>query len=80
MEHGGMMSDEQMNQLHMAAGSAADRTFLTLMQEHHQGAIDMSKTELAQGSNPQAKTLAQAISTSQAAEIAQMKTMLAGLG
>jgi uncharacterized protein (DUF305 family) len=80
MEHGGMMSDEQMNQLHMAAGSAADRTFLTLMQEHHQGAIAMSKTEVAKGSNPQAKTLAQAISTSQTAEIAEMKTTLAGLG
>jgi uncharacterized protein (DUF305 family) len=80
MEHGGMMSDEQLNQLHKATGSAADRAFLTLMQEHHQGAIDMARTELAQGSNPEAKKLAQSISTSQAAEIAEMKAMIAGLG
>jgi uncharacterized protein (DUF305 family) len=79
MEHGAMMSDEQLTQLHKATGSAADKAFLTLMQEHHQGAIDTARTEVAQGSNPQAKKLAQSISTSQTAEIAEMKTMLAGL-
>lgn len=80
MEHGGMMSDQQMNQLGQAAGAAADKVFLTLMQEHHQGAIDMAGTEVAQGANPGAKELAQSISTSQTAEIAQMKGMLLKLG
>jgi uncharacterized protein (DUF305 family) len=80
MEHGGMMSDEQMNQLDKASGAGADRVFLTQMQEHHAGAIDMAKTELAQGSNPEAKKLAGSISTSQTTEIAEMKAMLAKLG
>lgn len=79
MQHGGMMSDEQMNQLGKASGAEADKLFLTQMQEHHAGAIDMAKTELAQGSNAEAKKLAEAISTSQTAEIAEMKAMLAKL-
>jgi uncharacterized protein (DUF305 family) len=76
MDHNGMMSDAQMKQLSDAMGKQADKVFLTLMIDHHQGAIDMGKTELAQGSNAQVKKLAQAIVTTQTAEIAQMKTLL----
>jgi uncharacterized protein (DUF305 family) len=43
---------------------------------HHQGAIDMSQTELAQGSNPDARQLAQHIITAQQAEINEMRTLL----
>jgi uncharacterized protein (DUF305 family) len=77
---GGMMSNAQMQQLEVATGTAADKTFLMLMPEHHQGAIDMAKTELAKGTNPEAKMLAQAIITGQSAEISEMKTMLTALG
>ena len=68
-----------MAQLGAAKGVTADRVFLTLMPEHHQGAIDMAKTELLGGTNPEARKLAQAIIDAQTAEIAQMKTMLAAL-
>lgn len=80
MSHSGMMSDEQMAKLHGATGVAADKAFLTLMQAHHRGAIDMAKTELAQGANPEAKKVAQSISTSQTAEIAEMKKLLDTIG
>jgi uncharacterized protein (DUF305 family) len=80
MQHGGMMSDEQLDQLDKATGVEADKVFLTQMQEHHAGAVGMATTELAKGSNPETKKLAQAISTSQTAEIAEMKAMLAKLG
>jgi uncharacterized protein (DUF305 family) len=80
MSHGGMMSAEQMGQLDKATGAAADKLFLTQMQEHHAGAVDMAKGELANGSNAEAKKLAQSIITSQTAEIAQMKAMVAALG
>jgi uncharacterized protein (DUF305 family) len=80
MQHGGMMTAEQMDQLDKATGSAADKLFLTQMQEHHTGAIEMAKGELDSGTNPAAKKLAQAILTSQTAEIAQMKTMVTALG
>jgi uncharacterized protein (DUF305 family) len=43
---------------------------------HHQGAIDMSQTELAQGSNPDTRQLAQKIINAQQAEIKEMQTLL----
>lgn len=80
MSHGGMMSAEQMDQLGKATGTAADKLFLTQMQEHHAGAVDMARGQLVNGSNPDAKKLAQSIITSQTAEIAQMKAMVTALG
>lgn len=75
----GMMSDAQMNQLTAATGAAFDQEFLRLMIEHHQGALTMAQTETAQGKNPDALALAQSITTSQTAQITQMKAMLAGM-
>ncbi|HET9655736.1 MAG TPA: DUF305 domain-containing protein, partial [Kineosporiaceae bacterium] len=63
MGQGGMMSNAQMRQLESAMGTGADKVFLTLMPEHHQGAIDMAKTELAKGVNPEARKLAESIIT-----------------
>jgi len=73
---GGMMSDADMAKLSKLTGGAFDREFLTMMTAHHNGAIDMARTQLAQGQYPPAKALAQNIITSQTAEIAKMKTLL----
>lgn len=75
----GMMSAEQMQQLQSATGAAFDKMFLELMITHHQGAIEMADTELADGSNPQALALAQKIKTDQTAEITEMQTLLQSL-
>ncbi|MGW4485410.1 DUF305 domain-containing protein [Amycolatopsis sp. NPDC004368] len=72
----GMMSDAYMQKLQQASGAAFDRMFLQMMVTHHQGAVAMGKTELASGSSPDAKALAQRIIDSQTAEIAQMQQML----
>ncbi|MFI1204409.1 DUF305 domain-containing protein [Streptomyces sp. NPDC020883] len=72
----GMMSDRQMNQLKGTSGAACDRMFLTMMIEHHQGAIEMANTEKRQGAYGPAKKMARNIVTSQTAEIAQMRKML----
>ncbi|HEX4252074.1 MAG TPA: DUF305 domain-containing protein [Pseudonocardia sp.] len=72
----GMMSDSQMTQLDQAGGAAFDRQFLQLMIAHHEGAVQMSSIELRDGSNPEAKTLAQKITDAQNAEIAEMRRML----
>lgn len=78
MHHGdGMMSMEDMAKLGAAKDAAFDRLWLELMIQHHEGAVTMSRTELAQGSNAAAKALAQAIIDGQTAEIATMKAMLA---
>ncbi|MFD8888731.1 DUF305 domain-containing protein, partial [Streptomyces erythrochromogenes] len=68
----GMMTAEQMDKLKNASGAAFDTAFMELMVEHHEGAVAMAKTEQAQGAFPAAKAMAEAIVTSQSAEIAQM--------
>jgi uncharacterized protein (DUF305 family) len=72
----GMMSDDQMRQIGQAEGAEFDRMFLQMMTEHHEGAIEMSKAELADGQNADAKGLAQKITDAQQAEITEMKGLL----
>ncbi len=72
----GMMSQQEMSQLMAAHGAHFDRLFLQMMIRHHQGAVEMAKTEQAEGVNPAAKKLAQQIETSQTTQIAQMQQML----
>ena len=76
---GGMMSDGDMQQLDKASGQAFAKRWLTGMTRHHQGAVEMARTELTNGQNLEAKALATGIVGSQSAEIATMKTLLAGL-
>ena len=73
----GMMSAEQMNALTGLSGAAFDRMWLQMMIDHHTGAITMSNTELRDGTNPDAKKMAEAIIANQQAEITQMQGMLA---
>ncbi|WP_067892907.1 DUF305 domain-containing protein [Nocardia vaccinii] len=78
MDHpmGGVMSQGQMTALGQASGAAFDKMWLQMMIEHHKGAVTMSNTELADGSNAEVKALAQGIITAQQAEITQMQDML----
>lgn len=72
----GMMSDADMTQLATLGGTAFDREFLTMMTGHHQGAVEMARTELAQGRYGPGKDLAQRIITTQTSEVARMRTLL----
>ncbi len=81
MDHGGMpgaMSKADMAALQAAKGAAFDKQFLTLMIEHHEGAVEMAQEQVSKGSNQEAKALAATIVTDQQAEIATMKQILAG--
>jgi uncharacterized protein (DUF305 family) len=49
-----------------------DREFIDMMVAHHQGAIQMARVEIAQGSDPEALDLAEAIVAAQSSEIEQM--------
>jgi uncharacterized protein (DUF305 family) len=60
----------------MVNGTGFDRMFLQMMIVHHQGAVDMSQTELAQGSNSITRNLAQQIISAQQAEISEMQALL----
>lgn len=72
----GMMSDEQMTELEEAEGEEFDTMFLQMMIEHHEGAVEMAQTELDEGTNPEARDLAQQIIEDQNTEIEQMNEML----
>ena len=65
-----------MRDLARTSGAEFDRLWLTGMIGHHEGAITMAETELADGKNPASKMLARAIITAQEKEIATMKGLL----
>src|SRR5262249_39731557 len=70
-----------MDKMHMAMGAVAqsgntDVDFVRLMLPHHQAAIDMAKTQLLYGKDPQMRRLAQEIITDQQIEIELMQRWL----
>ncbi|WP_306232140.1 DUF305 domain-containing protein [Agrococcus beijingensis] len=82
MDHGGdsgMMSESDMALLEATPGPEASRLFLEQMIMHHEGAVEMSQTELTEGQNAEALEMAQRIIDDQSAEIAEMESLLAGL-
>lgn len=72
----GMMGDEDMAALERLTGKAFDHQFLTLMVEHHEGAVEMARTEQSKGRYGPAKAMAGDIVTAQQAEIREMNGML----
>ncbi|MEV4196629.1 DUF305 domain-containing protein [Streptomyces toxytricini] len=72
----GMMTAQEMEGLKSASGKAFDTAFMELMVKHHEGAVAMARTEQSQGAFAEAKAMAQAIVTSQTAEIAHMQKLL----
>ncbi|RJO75851.1 DUF305 domain-containing protein [Nocardia panacis] len=72
----GMMTPDQMTALGAATGPDFDRQWLTMMIDHHTGALTMARDELAGGVNPEARTLATNIVADQQKEIDTMRGML----
>ncbi len=73
----GLMTPQQMTELTGLSGAAFDKMWLQMMVEHHQGAITMAGDELKNGTNADAKKMAESIVTTQQAEITTMNGMLA---
>jgi uncharacterized protein (DUF305 family) len=72
----GMMSTDDMDKLEKAKGAEFDKAFAEMMIKHHEGAIEMAKTEKAEGKYAPAKRLADDVIKAQTAEIEQMNKML----
>lgn len=74
----GMMTNEDMDKLKMAAGSEFDKMFLLMMIQHHQGAIEMARVEQSAGQYGPAKELAGQIISAQEKEVKKMNELLKG--
>ncbi|MFS8096699.1 DUF305 domain-containing protein [Lentzea alba] len=72
----GMMSQDEMAELGKATGAEFDRLWLDLMIKHHEGAVEMAKTQLDKGQDADARKLAQAIIDGQQKEITEMADLL----
>ncbi|MGZ4588169.1 MAG: DUF305 domain-containing protein [Mycobacteriaceae bacterium] len=72
----GMSGAAEFPDLDGLSGTAFDQKWLTMMTEHHQGAITMATTELGKGTNPDAKQLATNIISAQKSEIQHMSTLI----
>jgi uncharacterized protein (DUF305 family) len=78
----GMLSEVQLKQLDAARGKEFDRLFLTLMIQHHQGAVSMVKdlfSSYGAGLDNTVFRLASDINADQVTEIERMQLMLAEL-
>lgn len=76
MDMNGMTQEEMLAQLEGLSGAEFDQAFLEGMIAHHEGAVEMSETQLADGENPEALALAEKIIADQEAEIAEMRGLL----
>jgi len=87
--HGGIAREDShwaelmasMSRMHAAMASVkrsedSDVDFVKLMLPHHQAALDMAKTQLIYGKDPQMRRLAQEIITDQQSEIELMQLWL----
>ncbi|KOV79848.1 copper resistance protein [Streptomyces sp. NRRL WC-3618] len=73
----GMESMESMPGMdHAAAGKEFDKNFLTMMIEHHKGAVTMATTEKAKGKYGPATSMADDVIRTQNAEITEMTKLL----
>ena len=74
--HATGMHDGNAERLRRVAADDVDRTFVELMVPHHEGAIAMAEAELAKGTDPELRDLAQRIVDSQRREIAFMRGLV----
>lgn len=71
----GMMDGAEMTALADATGAEFDVLFVDMMIRHHQGAITMAETILADGADSDVRTLAEAIIAAQQGEIEEMQNL-----
>jgi uncharacterized protein (DUF305 family) len=72
----GMMSAEQMRELEEAPDEEFESLWLSMMIEHHQGAVEMAEQVLEEGKHGPTAALAEEIVETQRAEIEAMEGLL----
>jgi uncharacterized protein (DUF305 family) len=76
----GMASDAEIEELRQARGAEADRLFLQLMREHHQGGTHMADYAAGLGSNERVRELARQIAEYQRIEVREYTQLMQRLG
>lgn len=74
----GMQTEAAIRDLAAARGTAFDQLFVTMMTDHHEGAVEMSHRVLTGGTDLAVEELATAIAAEQAAEITRMRDLVRG--
>ena len=72
----GMATPEQLDELRSLTGAAAERRFLELMIVHHEGALEMAKRAVTEGSNAFVRSSAKHVLVEQEREVGAMTTIL----
>ena len=72
----GMLSADDLATLSTLRGAEFDRQWMLAMIAHHEGAIEMAKAVVADGTNSAIRDLANAIITGQDAEISEMRNLI----
>lgn len=72
----GMATRAQLDELRAADGVEAERIFLRLMIDHHEGGVAMAEAAVAEARTTEVRTLATAIASAQASEITLLQRML----
>lgn len=72
----GSVSAAQLRTLQATSGEAFDRSFLTLMISHHEGAVTQARDQVRAGADERARGLAEDILVAQTTEITEMRILL----
>lgn len=72
----GMMSAGEMADLEAAQGARFEDMWLGMMIEHHQGAIEMARSEQSEGEHAAARALAEDVESAQQEQISTMQDLL----
>lgn len=72
----GMVTPERMQALGALTGAEMERTFLTEMKSHHEGAIAMTQDQIDNGGFDELRALAEQMITVQSSEVVEMNTLL----
>jgi uncharacterized protein (DUF305 family) len=72
----GMATEEQLEELGAATGAEADRLFVDLMSNHHQGGIHMAEFAAAEAGDEEVRAMAASLADSEADEILELQREL----
>lgn len=74
----GMMSADDMSMLENTPDAGFEDMWLSMMIEHHRGAVEMAQAQVEQGENAEAIAMAEEIIAAQEEEITRMQDLLKG--